>query len=229
MKKLLALAATALLLGLALWIWGRELQEVLRQALLVIQGAGWAGIALYVLIYNVATVLLIPGSLLTLGGGLIYGVVAGSAIVFGAATLGATWAFLIGRYLSRDWVQARLAGNEGFGRISRAVAREGLKIVFLSRLSPVFPFNVLNYAFGLTEVSLRDYVLGSLGMVPGTILYVYLGSLVGDVARLGKVQELSQGEDWVGVLVKVLGFGATLAVTTYVTVIARRALQEEVE
>ncbi len=228
MKKLLALAIAVLVLGVVLWLWGPTLQSFLRQTLKLIQGAGWGGIALYVLVYNVATVLLIPGSLLTLGGGLIYGVVAGSAIVFGAATLGATWAFLIGRYLSRDWVQARLANNENFGRISRAVAQEGLKIVFLSRLSPVFPFNVLNYAFGLTEVTLRDYLLGSLGMVPGTILYVYLGSLVGDVARLGSVS-LPEGNGWIDGAVKILGFGATLAVTVYVTWLARRALQEETQ
>src|SRR5690606_28498352 len=113
------------------------------------------------------TVLLIPGSALTLGAGALFGVFWGTVYASTGATLGATCAFLIGRYLARDWVAARIARRPAFVAIDRAVAEEGWKIVGLTRLSPIFPFVLLNYAFGLTRVSLRDYVFASwLGMLP---------------------------------------------------------------
>lgn len=127
----------------------------------------------------------LPGSILTLGAGFAYGVGLGTAVVWVGANLGATLAFVFGRTLARGWVAARVEGNPRFAAIDRAVGREGLKIVLHARLSPIFPFNLLNYVFGLTQVSLRDYVLGSLvGMLPGTILYVYLGSLITNLSAL---------------------------------------------
>jgi uncharacterized membrane protein YdjX (TVP38/TMEM64 family) len=125
------------------------------------QAPGSVGIIAFVVIYNLATVLFIPGSLLTLGGGALYGVVWGSVYVVIAATLGATIAFLIGRYYARGWVAKQMQGHPKFQAIDQAVAKEGVKIVLLTRLSPVFPFNLLNYAFGVTCVSLKDYVIGT--------------------------------------------------------------------
>src|ERR1700724_4474415 len=128
----------------------------------------------FIAAYIAACVLFIPGSIMTIGAGILFGVVRGAIYVSIGATLGATAAFLIGRYFARDWVATKLAGNSTFNEIDAAVGREGWRIVGLTRLSPVFPFNLLNYAYGLTRVSLRDYVLASsLGMLPGAVMYKY--------------------------------------------------------
>ncbi|OKH37782.1 TVP38/TMEM64 family protein [Calothrix sp. HK-06] len=197
-------------------------QSLLQQALIWVQSLGVLGPIAFMVIYNLATILFIPGSVLTLGGGVLFGVFWGSIYVFIAATIGATVAFLIGRYLSRDWVSRQLEKYPKFQAIHSAVAREGLKIVFLTRLSPLFPFNLLNYAFGITQVSLKDYILGSIGMIPGTIMYVYIGSLAGDIAMIGMKQSTNLTLQW---SVRVVGFIATIAVTIYVTRIARNALE----
>ncbi len=204
------------------------IQTALQNSLVWVKDLGAIGVFAYILIYNLATVLFIPGSLLTLGGGAIYGVVWGSIYVFIAATLGATLAFLIGRYVAQDWVSKKIKGNVTFKAISAAVAQDGFKIVLLTRLSPIFPFNLLNYAFGVTQVSLKDYILGSVGMLPAIILYVYLGSLAGDLTSLSTKQPLSseaQAAQWV---IRIIGLVATIAVTLYITRIAKKALAESV-
>lgn len=182
----------------------------------------WAPLV-YIIGYAVATVLLVPGSLLTLAGGAVFGLAQGTLYVFIGASLGATAAFLVARYLARRAVERRLVGNPRFAAIDRAVGDEGRKIVFLLRLSPVFPFVLLNYGLGLTQVKLRDYVIALSGMLPATLLYVYYGKVVGDVAALaaGAAPE-KEVADYI-----VLGVGllATLLVTTLVTRIATRALK----
>ncbi|MEP0886533.1 TVP38/TMEM64 family protein, partial [Trichocoleus sp. ST-U3] len=177
-------------------------------------------------LYIVATVAFLPGSIVTLGAGVVFGIVWGSIYVFIGASLGATAAFLIGRYLARDWVFKKIAGNEKFRAIDEAVGKEGFKIVLLTRLSPVFPFTLLNYAFGVTGVSLKDYILGFVGMIPGMIMYVYLGSLAGNLAKVGtEGQPSNPTVEWT---IRIIGFIATVAVTVYVTRIARKALEEKV-
>jgi pyruvate/2-oxoglutarate dehydrogenase complex dihydrolipoamide dehydrogenase (E3) component/uncharacterized membrane protein YdjX (TVP38/TMEM64 family) len=189
-----------------------------------IRGAGTTGMAVFVAAYVAACVFFLPAFLLTLGAGFAYGVVTGSFLVWLSASLGATVAFVLGRTVARDAIAHRVETNPKFASIDRAVGREGRKIVFLTRLSPMFPFVLLNYAYGLTKVGLRDYVLGtSLGMIPGVVMYVYLGSLFTSVA------ELATGNTSGGTAKQVLtfvGFAATLAVTIVVTRIARRALDE---
>jgi len=159
-------------------------QELLRSALKWVASLGYIGGLVFIFIYIVSTVAFIPGSILTLGAGVLFGVVLGSLYVFVGATLGAIAAFLVGRYLARDWIGKKIEGNQKFAAIDRSVAHEGFKIVLLTRLSPVFPFNLLNYAFGVTGVTLKDYALASVGMFPGTVMYVYIGSLAGDIALL---------------------------------------------
>lgn len=201
-------------------------QERLREALAWIEGLGVRGPAVFVALYILACVLLVPGSLLTLGAGSVFGLLKGFVCVSLGSTLGATLAFLVGRYFARDWVASRVAQNEKFSAIDQAVGREGWKIVGLTRLSPIFPFNLLNYAFGLTSVSLRDYFLASwIGMMPGTVMYVYLGALVGDLARIGGEKHARTPGEWA---LYVVGLVATVAVTVYVTRIARTALQERI-
>jgi uncharacterized membrane protein YdjX (TVP38/TMEM64 family) len=224
---LLRVAAAVAVIA-ALVVVGRQpgVREGLLAALGWIQGQGPAGAVVFVLVYVAACVFFIPGSLLGLGAGAIYGVGAGAALVSVGSTLGATAAFLVGRYLARDWVARRIAGNARFAAIDDAVGREGWKIVALTRLSPIFPFNLLNYAYGLTRVSLRDYVLASwAGMFPGTLLFVYLGSIAGDLAALGTSGAGSTGVRWA---FTALGFAATAAVTIMVSRLARNALVKKV-
>jgi uncharacterized membrane protein YdjX (TVP38/TMEM64 family) len=222
-KILLVTSLIVLAIAVAKYL---QLQQLLYAALAWIKTLGYLAPIAFIGIYNLATVLLIPGSLLTLGGGVIFGAVWGSIYVIIAATLGATFAFLIGRYLSRDWVRQQLEKYPKFKAIEAAVSKEGLKVVFLTRLSPIFPFNLLNYAFGVTSVSLRDYVLGSIGMIPGTILYVYIGSLVGDLALVGtSAQPDNPLLKWT---IRSIGLIATVAVTIYITRIAKKALDEQI-
>ncbi|MBE9004894.1 TVP38/TMEM64 family protein [Fortiea sp. LEGE XX443] len=201
-------------------------QAILRDALQWIDSLGTVGAIAFIGLYIIATVAFLPGSILTLGAGVVFGVVWGSLYVFVGATMGATSAFLVGRYLARGWVARKIADNQNFAAIDRAVGREGLKIVLLTRLSPIFPFNLLNYAFGVTGVSLKDYFIGSVGMIPGTIMYVYIGSLAGNLALIGtEGQPSNPTVQWA---IRIIGFIATVAVTIYVTRIARKALDEEV-
>ena len=118
-------------------------QEILRQSLKWIENLGYSGGFVFILVYMIATVAFIPGSILTLGAGVVFGVVWGSLYVFIGATLGAIAAFLIGRYLARDWISQKIAGNQKFAAIDWAMSNDGFKIVLLTRLSPIFPFNFL--------------------------------------------------------------------------------------
>jgi uncharacterized membrane protein YdjX (TVP38/TMEM64 family) len=224
-RSLLVLGAVALvvLLGLTRAL---DAPGVLRLALVAIRDLGSWGPALFVPLYVAATVLFLPGWILTVGAGAVYGVARGVPLVSVAATLGATAAVLAGRYLARGWVAAKLEGSARFRAIDEAVAREGWKIVGLTRLSPVFPFNLLNYAFGLTRISLRHYVVASwAGMLPGSVLYVYLGSLAGDLATLGAGERVRTPAEWT---LYVIGLFATVAVTLYVTRLARGALERRI-
>lgn len=210
----------------ALVLIGREAGASVPRFAAWVDGLGFWGPAVFILGYILATVAFVPGSLLTLSAGAIFGIAKGVGVVFVGATLGASLAFLVSRYVARDAIEYRLVGNERFAAIDRAVGTEGLKIVTLLRLSPVFPFNLLNYGLGLTKVRLRDFVVASFGMLPGTLLYVYYGKLVGDVAALAGGAPAERGAEYWFVLV--LGLVATVVATTIVTRIARRALSREI-
>jgi uncharacterized membrane protein YdjX (TVP38/TMEM64 family) len=217
-----------ILIGLAvlaaLVLLGRTIGGALPAFAARLEGLGpWGPIA-FIAGYALAVVLFAPGSILTLAAGALFGLAHGVLYVFLAATAGSTGAFLVARYLARPWVERRLGGNPKLAAIDRAIGVSGRKIVFLLRLSPVFPFNLLNYALGLTRVRLADYLLASFGMLPGTFLYVYYGKLAGDVAALAAGARTERGAGyWI-----VLGLGllATIVVTALVTRAARRALQE---
>ncbi|MCP5178763.1 MAG: TVP38/TMEM64 family protein [Pseudomonadales bacterium] len=181
----------------------------------------------FIVAYVLACVFLVPGSLLTLGAGFVFGLPAGLAIVSAASTLGACAAFLIGRYLVRDWVELRLTALPRFARVDRAVGERGALIVLLTRLSPLFPFNLLNYGLGLTSVRFSHYAVASwLGMLPGTALYVYLGSagqtLAGVMTGTTSTTPLTQ-TFFVG------GLLATLVLTVMVARVAGRALNSALE
>jgi uncharacterized membrane protein YdjX (TVP38/TMEM64 family) len=203
-----------------------NLTEIIKNALYWIDSLGTIGAIAFIGIYIIATIAFLPAAILTLGSGVVFGVIWGSVYVFIGATLGATAAFLIGRYVARNWLDKKIADNKQFAAIDKAVSKKGFKIVLLTRLSPIYPFNLLNYALGITGVSFKDYFLGSVGMIPGTIMYVYIGSLAGNIAQIGtEAQPTNMTLTWV---IKILGFIATLAVTIYVTRVAKKALEEEV-
>lgn len=216
-----------LLIGAALMLLvmlGRQAGAYLPQFVAWVDSLGVWGPVVFVAGYVVAAVAFVPGSILTLAAGAIFGLGKGIVIVFIAAVLGSSAAFLVARYLARPAIERRLAGNTRFAAIDRAVGAQGRKIVFLLRLSPVFPFNLLNYALGLTKVRFLDFFVASAGMLPGTLLYVYYGKLAGDVATLAGGSAVAKGPEYYAVLI--LGLVATIVVTTVVTRIARRALQE---
>jgi len=139
---------------------------------------GFWGPFVFIAAYVVATVAFVPGLVLTIAAGALFGLVAGTLYVFIGASLGACAAFAVARSFGRQAIERRLQGNPRFAAVDRAIAREGLRIVFLLRLSPLFPFSLGNYALGLTRVRFRDYALACSGMLPWTFVYVYLGSAV---------------------------------------------------
>jgi uncharacterized membrane protein YdjX (TVP38/TMEM64 family) len=198
--------------------WTTSLAERARRT-------GGLGVALFFVAYVVATVAFLPGSILTLAAGFAYGPLWGVAIVSPASVAGATAAFLLGRTLLREWAVRKTRGSPQLRAIERAVDREGFKLVLLLRLSPLIPFNVLNYALSLSNVRLGAYVVASaIGMLPATVMYVYLGSLAPTAAQLSAAGE--RGGSSRAVLYAA-GLAATIAVVFIVTRSARRALQAE--
>lgn len=189
-----------------------------------VRGAGAKGVVLYFLVYVLAAVVLFPESILTMAAGFLYGPIWGTALVSPASVSGATLAFLVGRFFVRDWVARKVATNMKFEAIDSSIGQRGFYIVFLLRLSPLFPFNLLNYALGLTRVRTKEFVVASfIGMLPGTFLYTYIGSSVTTAAELlsGKA---THGEHWSQMLF-FGGLAATVIVTALVAYSARKALR----
>ena len=178
-------------------------------------------------VYVLATILMLPGSLITLAAGLLFGLGYGFALVSVASVTGATCAFVIGRFFAREWVEDKLSAMPRFRALDRAIAERGWLIVLLTRLSPVFPFNLLNYSLGLTQVRLPTYMFTSwIGMMPGTLLYVYLGSVASDLTTLiGGEVATTDASSWL----LYVGLGATLLLTIVITRIASKALSEQLE
>ena len=197
-------------------------REVLRQALAKIDQLGpWAPIW-FVVAYIVACLTFFPGVILTLGAGILFGVIKGTLLVAVGASIGAGCAFLLSRYLARNWVVAKFARNANFQALDNAVERDGWKIVGLIRLSPAFPFIPLNFVFGLTKIPFWHFYFVTLfALVPNTSLFVYLGSLIGDIAALGTRPIATGRMKWV---VAAVGLISTIIVTGLVTRIVRRAL-----
>jgi uncharacterized membrane protein YdjX (TVP38/TMEM64 family) len=206
----------AVLLGLALW--RLPVAGWLESLLGWIRAAGPLGALVFGLAYVACAVLLLPASVLTLGAGAVYGLGGGVALVSLSSTMGAAAAFLLSRGALRGAVARRAAADPRYAAIEAAVGREGARIVLLTRLSPIFPYTLLNYAYGLTPVSFGPYLLASwLGMLPGTVMYVYLGAAAGQLSGEGDLARKA---------LQLLGLLATIAVTVTITRLARRALTE---
>lgn len=214
---LLAAAVTAALV----WL---PVRESLAATLDAVRGLGaWGPLAL-VIIYIAATILFVPGAVLTVGAGFLFGVPLGVPLVSLASVLGASAAFAIGRTIARDWIEKKVAASRRFRALDEAIGRHGFKIVILMRLSPVFPYALTNYVFAVTRIRFRDFLLASwIGMLPGTLLYVWLGSTLKSLAEIASGQY--QGGAAQGMFL-VVGLLATLAATVYITRLARAALAE---
>jgi uncharacterized membrane protein YdjX (TVP38/TMEM64 family) len=220
----LKIGIIVLIVAALLWLRTLPLADWLTVFNEWIQGLGPAGLLVFALAYAVAAVLLLPGSLLTLAAGATFGLLPGFGAVLVGATAGLALAFLVSRHLARRQVEEWIQSKPRFSAVDRAVAKEGWKIVFLTRLSPVFPFNFQNYAYGLTRISFWHYTLAStIGIIPGTFLYIYLGS----VGRSGLEAAAGGGEvETLRLALQVVGLVATALVTIYITRIARKALKE---
>jgi uncharacterized membrane protein YdjX (TVP38/TMEM64 family) len=223
-------------------IWNRIILAALIVALLVaarvlparqwlvefngsIAHLGFWGIILFIAGYILATVLFFPASVLTVGAGFVFGVFLGTVIVSIASTIGAAFAFLIARYVARDQIERKLSSNQSFKKVDRAIGKQGVKLVFLLRLSPLIPFNLSNYFYGLTAVKFWPYVIASwIGMLPGTFLYVYLGA-AGKAGLSGATGQSSDRSPWEYLLFGI-GLIATVIVTVWITRIARRELSK---
>ena len=209
--------------GITVWAVGVPgISHHLQRFIDGIESLGHWGALLFILVYVAATVILIPGSILTLGAGAAFGLWKGFFLVSFASTLAASAAFLVGRYLAHDWIRKKIGSDSLILAIDAAISREQWKVVGLTRLSPLIPFTLLNYALSLTQVRFPRYVLASwIAMIPGTFTYVYLGSL----GRIGARQEKSAGE-W---LLLFLGLLATIAVTVLISRSARKIMAEELK
>lgn len=216
----------AVLVAAALMALGRLGGHYVQDFVEWVQGAGAAAPILFAAGYAVATVAFVPGSILSLAAGAIFGVGWGLLYVMLGATVGSTVAFLVGRYLARDWARRRIEGDPRFAALDRNIGRQGLKLVFLVRLTPILPYNLLNYALGLTRVRLVHYVVASLGMLPGALLYVYSGWVAGGLTAAVGDDAVGRGPGYYAVMI--LGLLATAALVVVVTRTARNALQEEV-
>jgi uncharacterized membrane protein YdjX (TVP38/TMEM64 family) len=216
----------ALVVVAGVLVVGRTAGEHVAAFVQWVDGRGPLAPIVFIVGYAVATVAFVPGSVLTLAAGAVFGIVQGVAYVFAGAVLGSTAAFLIGRYLARHRVERRIRGDRRFEALDRNIGRQGLKLVVLLRLTPVMPYNLLNYALGLSSVRVVHYVIGALGMLPGTLLYVYSGRVAGEIATAVGGEPVARGIGYHAVLV--LGLAATLILTVVVTRMARAALREEV-
>jgi uncharacterized membrane protein YdjX (TVP38/TMEM64 family) len=206
-------------------VLGRRLADALPEAMVRIEGLGIWGPAAFVAIYACAAVLLVPGSILTLAGGAIFGLWKGVLVVFVGAAAGATLAFAVARHVARDAVRRRLARSPRLAAIDGALTRDARTLVLLLRLSPLIPYNLLNYALGATSIRYRDYAIGLIGMLPATFLYVYYGKAAGEVALAAGREQPRDAAYW---LVLGIGLAATVVATTYIARAAASQLRSRI-
>ena len=217
-KALLALAAVALLLVLGRVL---PLQAWLQGFSIWVGGAGALGVFAFIAIYALLAGVGFPALPLTLAAGMIYGPLKGTLVVSPASTLGALLAFQLGRGFFRDWVRRKASTDARLGALDAAVAKEGWRLVALLRLSPVFPFNVLNLTLGATGMATLPYLLASwIAMLPGTFLFVSLGAAAGQASGLGTGRPTNPWMLGIGIL-------ATAILTIRITQIARKALAKQ--
>jgi len=223
--KPLVLAGT--LLALLTTIAVSPVSEWLRAGVTWINAHPGAAEIAFVAAYIVAAVLVVPASILTLVARFVFGLPVGVVLVSAGSALGAAAAFLVGRFFAREWISQRVARVPRFRALDSATRHEGFTIVLLARLSPFFPFNLLNYGLGLTAVRFKDFFLATwIGMLPVTFAYVYLGTLAKDLTQLTS-GSLEHGPGRIALLVA--GLAATVALTFVIARKANRVLAAHLE
>jgi uncharacterized membrane protein YdjX (TVP38/TMEM64 family) len=192
-----------------------------------IQHAGWFGFLIFIGLYAAACLLFIPGSILTLGAGAIYGFWEGTVLVLAGNGLGALLSLIITRYLLRDWARKQFQRSEKLRAIEEAVAQDGWRIVLLSRLSPVMPYSLINYSLGLTRISAAKFFLATVvGAIPSTCVYVYFGTLIGNLTKIGPDLRSHRPLEWI---VQGVGLVLTIGMTIYVTRVASQSLKKRLK
>ena len=182
------------------------------------------GILFFALVYVFWVSFLLPGSWLSMLSGFIYGTWLGSLVVFVAAFIGAHLTFYLGRTFLKEWAQKKVSNFPKVQIMEKAVKREGLKVILLTRLSPLFPFGLLNFTYGLSEVKIRDFTLGMIGILPGTILYCSLGSLALKVSNFSQV--LSGRSNTSSFIWSLISIFSTILVVTLVLRSAKKLNQD---
>lgn len=218
----MVLVGVAVTLAIAIMAFA-PVKQWLLEVLYRTRDIGPLGPVVVAAFYVLAAVAFLPGSILTLGSGFLFGVPLGFITAWSGATVGACAAFIIGRTLARDYVAGKVSTNQKFMSLDDAIAKEGFKLVFLLRLSPIFPYNFMNYALGLTRVSFRNFALASAtGMIPGALMYVYVGSAARSLAEIAagnlNVGGMGQAFFW-------LGLASTVLVALLATRIATKSLK----
>jgi uncharacterized membrane protein YdjX (TVP38/TMEM64 family) len=218
------IGAVVAAVAIGAWWMAKDLAPRLPAIVARIRDIGPAAPVAFVAIYAAAVVALFPASILTLAAGAVFGLFRGALYAFTGALIGSTAAFLLARYAFYDIVARRLATMPRFTAVERAVSAEGRRIVFFLRLSPLVPFNLLNYGLGLTTISLGDYLVASAGMIPGTLVYTYGGKVAGEAVALAGQAQVPKNASYYALLLG--GLAATVAATAVATRAARRALRD---
>jgi uncharacterized membrane protein YdjX (TVP38/TMEM64 family) len=192
-----------------------------------IQAAGWLGWLLFIGLYAAACLLFVPASILTLGAGAVYGFWGGTLLVLVGNGFGSLFSLLITRYLLRDWAKKYFARHDKLRAVEDAVQHDGWRIVCLARLSPVMPYSLINYSLGLTRISAVKFLLATeVGAIPSTCVYVYLGTLVGNLTKLGPDLRQHRPLEWI---FQGVGLVLTVALTIYVTHVASQSLKKRIK
>lgn len=203
------------------------IEEMLKDFVLWLKHVGPWGPFIMAVAYIPLNILALPASILTLGGGYVFGLKVGFAADSIGSTVGATAAFLVGKTLCRSYVSAKLKEYPQFQIITHAISKSGFKIVLLLRLVPILPFNVMNYVLSVTPISVGSYMLASyIGMMPVTFAFVYLGTTIKDISEIGSPEAALGPAHW-----WMLGIGLVLTVlsTVLITRVAKDALEKAIE
>lgn len=190
----------------------------------VIQAAGWKGDLMFIALFAICCLVFFPASFLTLAAGAVYGFWMGTLLVLAGNGLGSLLCLLITRYLFRDWAARHLSKRKKLGAVADAVRHDGWKIVFLTRLAPMMPFSLINYALGLTKLSAwRFFLATEVGSIPAIAVYVYMGTLMGSLAKVRTGMHGSGPAHWI---IQGTGLAVTIAVTIYLTHLASKSLRK---
>jgi uncharacterized membrane protein YdjX (TVP38/TMEM64 family) len=219
-----AKAGVVVAILIAVVLFGREIAVRLPAYAAWVQSLGAWGPAAFIAGYGIGAVVFVPAALLTFTAGALWGFGLGVVYVMLGATLGATLAFLTARHVVRRFVEAYVARHPKLGAIDRAVESEGLRLVFLLRLSPLVPFSLLNYVLGISRVRFRDYMGGLCGMVPAASMYVYAGKVAGDLAAVASGVAAPHGPVYYAVLI--VGLAATVVATVLLARASARAVEQ---